>query len=75
MVRIWDGFLSFVSALATLAVALIPAWFAHLAVGAELAPTWGYAFIALLAFVAGLVALDFIKKAFKGIAPARSRAR
>ena len=75
MVRLWDGFLSFLAAIATLAVCLLPAWFAHLAVSADLAPTWGYVFIVLLAFMAGLVALDFFRKAFKGIAPARSRAR
>jgi len=75
MMRIWDGFLSFLAAVATLAVALFPAWFAHLAISANLAPTWGYAFVLLLAFMAGLVALDFTRKAFKGIAPARSRAR
>ena len=75
MIRLWDGFLSLVAAVATLAIALFPAWFAHLAVSAGLAPVWGYAFILLLAFLAGLVALDFCRKALKGIAPARSRAR
>lgn len=75
MIRLWDGFLSFVAAVATLAIALFPAWFAHLAVSSDLAPVWGYAFILLLAFLAALVALDFFRKAFKGIAPARSRAR
>ena len=56
MARVWDGFLSLLAAVATLAVGLIPAWFAHLAVSAGLAPVWGYAFIVLLAFMAGLVA-------------------
>ena len=73
--RIWDGGLSLASAGLVLGFALVPAWFAHLAIGANLAPVWGYVFVAGLAFGAGLVALDFLKKGFSGVAPSRTRRR
>jgi hypothetical protein len=73
--RIWDGGLSMVSGVVVLGVALVPAWFARLASGASLAPTGGYVFVAGLAFGAGLVALDFLKKGFNGVAPSRTRRR
>ena len=73
--RMWDGGLSLAASVVILAVALLPAWFAHLAIGAELAPTWGYVFIAALGFGGGLVALDFFRKGLNGVAPSRSRRR
>ena len=73
--RIWDGLLSLIAALAILVIALIPAWYAHVAIAAGLAPALAYIAIALLAFGAALVAFDFFKKASNGVAPTRTRRR
>lgn len=72
---VWDGALSLLSCVASLAVGGIPAWYAHRALGAGLGPDWIYVPVLLLAFVTFLVALDFFKKAAQGIAPARERRR
>jgi hypothetical protein len=64
-----------VSAVFILSISLVPGWYAHIAANAGLAPTWIYLFIIALVFAAGLVALDFFKKGFGGVAPSRTRRR
>lgn len=75
MKRIWDGGRSLVSAVLVLGLTLVPSWYAHIAANAGLAPTWIYLFIIALVFAAGLVAMDFFKKGFGGVAPSRTRRR
>ena len=75
MIRFWDGLMSFLAAVLALAVSLVPAWFAHLAIDAGIAPKWGYAFVALLIIIALLAAFEFFRKARRGVSPSRLRAR
>ena len=70
-----DGFLSLVAAVFTAGVALVPAWYAHLAIGAGLAPSWAYASVAALVVVGGIMILAFLRKAAGGVSPLRDRRR
>lgn len=72
---IFDGFLSFLAALATAAVALLPAWYAHMAIDSGLAPQWSYVNIAGLIAVAVVMIFTFLRKARDGVAPLRERKR
>ena len=51
MRRIFDGFQSLIAAVIAAGVGFVPAWFAHLAIGADLAPVWGYGSVAALIVV------------------------
>ena len=75
MRRLFDGFQSLIAAVITAGVGFVPAWFAHLAISAELAPVWGYASVAALIVVAGILMLAFLRKAGQGIGPLRERRR
>lgn len=75
MRRILDGTQSLVAAVITAAVGFVPAWFAHLALSADLAPAWGYGSVAALVIVTGIMVLAFLRKAGQGIAPLRERRR
>ena len=70
-----DGLQSLVAAVLAAAVGLVPAWFAHLAISGEQAPTWGYATIALLVMFTGMMVFSFLRKAGSGIGPLRERRR
>jgi hypothetical protein len=71
----FDSLLSFFSAVFTAAVALIPAWYAHMAIDSGLAPVWAYVFIAGLVFVAAVMIFAFLRKAKDGVSPLRERRR
>lgn len=75
MRALWDGFLSALAALATIALCGVPAWFTHTAVQGGLAPQWAYAAAAGLAGVGLILTLAFGRKALRGVSPSRSRRR
>lgn len=75
MIRLWDGLMSLVAALITIAITAGPLWAAHLAIDAGLVTPWIYAAMAGLLLV-GLVMLKaFVQKAFRGVGPLRERKR
>lgn len=75
MIRIWDGFLSFLCALVTVLVIGVPAWGAGLALRAGLLPAWGWAPLAGLGFVGAVMVFAFLRKAGRGVHPLRERRR
>ncbi|MGP6085522.1 hypothetical protein [Antarctobacter jejuensis] len=58
-----------VAAVLTAAFCFVPAWFAHVAIDARLAPVWVYAAVAGLVFVGAGVVLSFLEKAWHGHRP------
>ncbi len=72
MIRLWDGFLSGVAAVLTLAIVGVPAWGAVRALRADLLPVWGWGPVVLLGAV---MALSFLRKAGRGVHPLRDRRR
>ena len=75
MLKLWDGFLSVLSGIAALVICGFPAYFTYLAIRAEIAPTWAYAPMVLLAIVGSILAYAFISKGLKGVSPSRVRRR
>ena len=75
MRRLFDGFQSLIAAVVAAGVGFVPAWFAHLAIGADLVPVWGYASVVALIIVTGIMVLAFLRKAGQGIGPLRERRR
>ena len=73
--NIWDGLLSLLAFLATVAVFGLPIWATHVAIGAGLVPVWFYAGVIGLIFVGGNLAIAFLRKALDGVAPLRDRRR
>lgn len=75
MIRVWDGFLSAICAVITLALIGTPLWAAVSAVRASLVPAWVWAPIVLMAFVGVVMIAAFARKAVRGIDPLRERRR
>ena len=75
MRRLIDGFQSLIAAVIAAGVGFVPAWYAHLALGADLGPIWVYGFIAGLVVLTGIMVLAFLRKAGQGIGPLRERRR
>ncbi len=75
MRRIWDGLLSFISALIAVALLGPVLWFAFQSVRAGDAPNWLYAPIIVLALMLILLIGALLQKALKGISPIRERCR
>ena len=75
MLRVWDGFLSGLSAAATLFVVGLPLWGAIQAVRTGLIPVWSWGAIVLLGFVGVVMVAAFGRKAFRGVHPLRDRRR
>ena len=75
MIRIWDGFLSGLCALITLAIIGVPLWGAYNAVTAGLVPIWSWAAIVMLGFVGLVMVYAFVRKAGRGVHPLRDRRR
>ncbi len=73
--NIWDGLLSFVAALLTLAVFGLPIWATHQAITYGIVPSWFYAGVLGLVFIGGNLCIAFLRKAFGGVAPLRERKR
>jgi uncharacterized membrane protein len=72
---IFDSFLSLLAAVLSLAVSIIPAWYAHMAIDSGLAPQWVYIVIAGLVFLGGVMVFAFLRKARNGVSPLRERKR
>jgi hypothetical protein len=75
MIRFWDGFLSLLCALVTLAIIGVPGWGAAVSLRAGLLPVWGWGPLVLLWFVGAVMAFAFLRKAGRGIHPLRERRR
>ena len=75
MIRIWDGFLSGLCALITVAIIGVPLWGAYLSVTGGLIPPWTWVPIGLLGVVGLIMTLAFIRKAGRGVHPLRDRRR
>lgn len=75
MRRIFDGFQSLIAAVLTAAFGFVPAWYAHLAISAELASAWGYVAVLGLMAVSGIMVTAFLRKAQSGVGPLRERRR
>lgn len=72
---LWDGFLSFLAAIATVAICGVPTWFTYQAIVAKIAPTWAWAGVVSLGGVGILMTIAFLRKAFSGVSPSRDRPR
>lgn len=75
MRKLWDGLLSLLAAIATVAICGIPAWFTYQAIAAKIAPVWVWAAVIALAGVGIIMTLAFLRKAASGISPSRDRPR
>lgn len=75
MIRIWDGFLSFLAAVATSLIVGTPVWGAVAALRSGLLWTWGWAPVGLLAAAGAVMVMSFLRKAARGVHPLRERRR
>lgn len=75
MIRLWDGFLSALGALLTIAIIGVPGWGAFLALRAGLLPLWGWLPLTALGFVGVVMVYAFLRKAARGVHPLRERRR
>ena len=75
MIRLWDGFLSGVSALVTLIVVGTPLWAASRALRVDLVPWWVWIPVVLLGVVGLVMIAAFLRKAGRGVHPLRDRRR
>ncbi|NND21068.1 MAG: hypothetical protein HKO14_03180 [Silicimonas sp.] len=75
MIRVWDGFLSLLAAIATLCIIGIPTWGAALAIRDGLMSLWAWAPLLLLAAAGAVMALSFLRKAGCGVHPLRKKRR
>ena len=73
--HLWDGFLSLLAAIATIALCGVPVWFTYRAIDFGIAPTWAWGAVIGLGFVGILMTVSFLRKAMGGIAPSRDRRR
>ena len=70
-----DGAASFLAAIATFVISFLPCWFTYLAMDAGVAPSWGWAVVAILCAIGLILTFAFLRKAALGIAPSRERRR
>ncbi|MEM8980202.1 MAG: hypothetical protein AAGD04_12010 [Pseudomonadota bacterium] len=75
LVNLWDGLVSALYAIAILVLCGVPIWCSHLAIRYGIAPNWIYGFLAALGFFGGLIALNLLGKATRGVSPHRERRR
>lgn len=75
MIRVWDGFLSGLCALATVGIIGVPLWAAGQATRAGLVPVWVWGALGLLGFVGLVMVVAFGRKALRGVHPLRDRRR
>ena len=75
MKHFFDGFLSFLAAVATAAICGVPTWFTYQAIEAGVAPQWAYGSVGLLAGIGLILTYAFLRKARMGISPSRDRRR
>jgi len=72
---IFDGVLSGLAAVFTAVVCGLPGWATFQAITVEAVPQWFYVPLIGLGFIGILLTISFLRKAFKGISPSRSRRR
>lgn len=75
MIRFWDGLQSLGAACLTVALIGVPIWGCVEALQLSLIPVWAWAGVVGLGFVGILMTLSFLRKAARGIHPARERRR
>lgn len=75
MIRLWDGFLSLLSAIATAVIAGVPTYGAFLAIQAEMLPVWAWGPLGLHFVVGSLMVVAFLRKVINGIHPMREDPR
>lgn len=75
MIRVWDGFLSGLCALATTVLIGSPLWAAFLAVRSDLVPVWFWGPMGLLGLIGVILVAAFGRKALRGVHPMRDRRR
>ena len=75
MIRIWDGFLSLLSAIATAIIVFVPTWGAFLAIQAEMLPIWAWGPLALHFVIGGLMVVAFLRKVINGLHPMHDEPR
>ena len=75
MIRVWDGFLSALCAVITMAVIGVPLWGAVRSVQTGLIPMWTWASIVGLGLVGVVMLYAFLRKAARGVHPLRDRRR
>ena len=75
LIHIADGAASAVAAVAAVAICGVPSWFTFWAIRGGIAPTWAYAFVAILTAIGLILGVAFARKAAAGIGPAADRRR
>lgn len=75
MIRLWDGFLSVLAALVTVAIVGVPLWGAYLSIQADRIPLWTIAPMVGLGLVGLVMVFAFLRKAGRGVHPLRERRR
>ena len=75
VIRLWDGFLSGLCALITLAVVGMPLWAAVRALRADMVPVWFWVPVVMLGLVGVVMLAAFARKAGRGVHPLRDRRR
>ena len=70
-----DGAMSLLVAAGILILCGVPLYCSYIAIRAGLVPVWIYAILGIFGFVAVVIAFDFFRKGFNGIAPLRERRR
>jgi hypothetical protein len=75
LIRIWDGFLSLLSAIATAVIVGVPTYGGFLALQSEMIPVWGWGPLALHFVIGGLMVVAFLRKVINGIHPMRDDPR
>lgn len=75
LIRIWDGFLSLLSAIATAVIVGVPTWGCFLAIQAEMLPIWAWGPLALHFVIGGLMVVAFLRKVINGLHPMHDEPR
>ncbi len=75
MIRLWDGFLSVLAAIVTVAIVGIPLWGSYLSIQADRIPLWAMAPMVGLGLVGAIMVFAFLRKAARGVHPLRERRR
>ena len=73
--HLWDGFLSLLSAVATVSMCGVPIWFTYRSIIIGIAPQWAWVPIIALTGVTVLMTFAFLRKAADGVSPSRERRR
>lgn len=75
MIRVWDGFLSVLAAIVTVAIVGVPLWGSYLSIQEDRLPLWTMAPMVGLGLVGVVMVFAFLRKASRGVHPLRERRR